>query len=200
MEQQLYILDIIGSFAFAVYGSYFAMKKDFDIFGIFVAAFLSALGGGTLREMILGNVPFYFFDMNYVLAIVAAIACTIALRRAFHRLKPVAIILDSVGLVTFAFIGASKGAQMELGIFAIVFLATITAVGGGVMRDILLNKVPRIMRYDCYTVVAIMIGLVYGLFPQAMNKLVWANALMLAGLAIRFVVIAYNINLWRPKR
>ena len=200
MEQQLYILDIIGSFAFAVYGSYFAMKKDFDIFGIFVAAFLSALGGGTLREMILGNVPFYFFDMNYVLAIVAAIACTIALRHAFHRLKPVAIILDSVGLVTFAFIGASKGAQMELGIFAIVFLATITAVGGGVMRDILLNKVPRIMRYDCYTVVAMMIGLVYGLFPQTMSSVLWANALMLAGLAIRFVVIAYNINLWRPKR
>ena len=66
---EIYVLDLIGTFAFAAYGAHVAIRKGFDIFGIFVAAFLTALGGGTLRELILGNVPFYFHDNNYVFVI-----------------------------------------------------------------------------------------------------------------------------------
>ncbi len=200
MGQEIYILDLIGTFAFAVYGTYFALKKDFDIFGIFVAALLSGFGGGTIREIILNNIPFYFYDMNYIVAIVLAIAFTIPVYKKFHRIKTFALLLDSVGLVTFAFIGASKAAELGLGIFAITFLATVTAIGGGVMRDIVLNKIPKTMYYDFYASVAILLGIIYGLFSEQMQSLFWANLLIISCLIIRLIVIVYKVNLWKPKK
>jgi len=199
MMQEIYILGLIGTFAFAIYGSYFALKKDFDIFGVFVAAFFTAVGGGTLREMILGNVPFYFFDMNYIVAIIVAVILMIIIYKKFHRIKTFAIFLDSVGLVTFAFIGASKASEMGLGIFAIASMATVTAVGGGILRDLLLNKTPEIMYRDSYAIVAVFLGLVYGLAGDRMESIFWANLLIAFCLAIRVLVVFYKINLWKPK-
>ena len=199
MQTPLYFLDLIGTFSFAVYGTYFALRKGFDIFGIFVAAFLSALGGGTIREIILGNLPFYFFDMRYVLAVVLGVALAISIYRQFHKIKTFALLLDSLGLVTFAFIGASMGAQMGLGIFAIVFLATITAVGGGVLRDILLSKSPQIMQRDFYASVAVVLGLIYALAPNQMQNICGAGALLTFCFTLRVLVIHFKVNLWKPK-
>ena len=199
MDQVIYALDLIGTFSFAVYGTYFALKKDFDLFGVFVSAFLSGLGGGTVREVMLDHLPFYFFDMNYIWAVILAILFTILIYRKFHKIKRFALYLDSVGLVTFAFIGASKGAEMGLGIFAITFLATITAVGGGVLRDMVLNKLPQIMHYGFYASVAVLIGFVYGLLQAWMQTVLGASLLLAGGLFIRLLVIHFKINLWKPK-
>ena len=199
MGYEIYILDLIGTFTFAVYGSYYALKKDFDIFGIFVSALLSGLGGGTIREILLHKTPFYFYDTNYILAIILAVAFAVPIYKKFNKIKTYMLLLDSIGLVTFAFIGASIGAKSDLGIFAITFLATITAVGGGVLRDITLNKVPQVMYYDFYASVAILLGITYGIFAQYMSSILWANLLILAFLGIRIIVVIYNINLWKPR-
>ena len=140
MQTEIYVLDLIGTFAFAVYGSYFALKKDFDLFGIFLAAFLTAVGGGTIRELILGNIPFYFFDSNYIWVIAFGMLLTIGIFRKFHRVQKFFLVADAVGLATFAFIGASAAANANLGFFAVVFCATLTAVGGGVLRDLVLRE------------------------------------------------------------
>jgi uncharacterized membrane protein YeiH len=200
MIQEIYILDLIGTFTFAVYGSYFALKKDFDVLGIFVCAFLTAVGGGTIRELILGNVPFYFFDDSYILAIIFATIFTILIYRMFHRIKRFALVLDSIGLVTFAFIGASKASDMGLGIFAITFCATITAVGGGMLRDIVLGKVPEIMHRDFYASVAIILGVIYALADGKMTDFLWANLLIFSCLAIRLVAVFLKVDLWKPKK
>ena len=199
MLQEIYILDLIGTFAFAIYGSYFGLKKDLDIFGVSICAFLMALGGGTIREIILNNTPFYFFDMNYILAIIIAIILTIFIYKKFHRIKPFALVLDSVGLVTFAFIGATKANELGFGVFAIIFLATISAVGGGILKDLVLNEVPEIMYKDFYASVAILLGIIYGFVHPYMDNILWANMLILLCLTIRLFAIFLKINLWKPK-
>lgn len=198
MLQEIYILDLIGTFTFAVYGSYFALKKDFDILGIFVCAFLTAVGGGTIRELVLGNVPFYFFDNNYLLMIGIAAIFAIFIYRFFNKIRRFALVLDSIGLVTFAFIGASKASDLGLGLMAIIFCATVTAVGGGMLRDIVLGKIPEIMHRDFYASVAILLGVVYGLTEIEMENFFWANLLIATCLAIRLAAIFFKINLWKP--
>lgn len=200
MLHEIYILDLIGTFAFASYGSYFAIRKDFDLFGIFVCAFLTAVGGGTMREMILNHVPFYFFDMHYIVVIFAAVTFSILLYKKFHRVEKLVLILDSVGLVTFAFIGASKGAAEGLGILAMTCLAAITALGGGVLRDLVLNDIPEIMYRHFYASVAIVLGVLYGVFAPFMDSFLWANVLLAFCFIIRLICIYFKINLWKPRR
>ncbi|QQR84190.1 TRIC cation channel family protein [Candidatus Peregrinibacteria bacterium] len=198
MQNEIYILDLVGTFAFAVYGSYFGLKKHFNIFGIIVAAFLTAVGGGSLREIILGNIPFYFYDPNYVFTIIAGVAFTLLIYNHFHRIKTFVIVIDSIGLVTFAFIGATKANQYELGTFGIIFLATISAVGGGMMRDITLNKSPEILSFDFYASVAVLLGLSFSIFKEHMDNIVIANSLIGLFLIMRLMAVCYKINLCKP--
>ena len=199
MEQELYILDIIGTFAFAMYGSYFALEKKFDILGISVAAFLTAFGGGTIREILLNNIPFYLYDMNYIIAIIVAIIFTIFIFKKFDKIQQFALFIDSIGLVTFAFIGASKASEFGFGIFGITFFAAINAVGGGALRDVVLNKIPQIMYYDCYASIAILLGITYSLLNEYMINTWWANGVIGIFLCIRLLSIVYKVNLWKPK-
>lgn len=198
MPHEIIILDLIGTFAFAMYGSYFALKKDFDIFGIFLSAFLTAVGGGTLREVILGHIPFYLYDMRYIAGILLAVIFTIVIYKRFHKIQTFALLLDSVGLVTFAFIGASKASEIGLGLFAVIFFATITAVGGGVIRDLVLNEIPKIAYSDFYASVAILLGLLYGVAGDNMQNFFWANTLIGFCLVIRVLAITNKIHLWKP--
>ena len=199
MAQELYILDLMGTFAFALYGAYFALKERFDIFGIFLCAFLTAVGGGTIREMILDSTPAYFSDTNYVLTIAVGTLLAIFLFEKFHRIRRFALILDALGLAVFAFIGASRAHESHFGIFATALLAMVTAVGGGVLRDVIMNKVPEIMKRDFYASAAILEGIIYGMFPESMNHILWANLLLVACFAMRLLAIFFQIDIWSPR-
>lgn len=198
MDLEIYILDLIGTFAFAVYGSYFALEKNCDIFGVFTAAFLTAVGGGTLREILSNNVPFYFFDKNYLISIILGVLFAIVFFKRFHKVNKFVLFLDSIGLVAFALIGASKANAMDLGFFGIIFFATITAVGGGLLRDVLLNKVPELMHRDFYASVAILLGLSYGLFVKQADNLIFINGMLLFFLILRLLAASKKVNLWKP--
>jgi len=198
MELEIYILDLIGTFAFAVYGSYFALEKNCDIFGVFTAAFLTGVGGGTIREILSNNVPFYFFDRNYLISIILGIFFAIVFFKRFHSVNKFILFLDSIGLVAFALIGASKANAMGLGLFGIVFFATITAVGGGVLRDTLLNKMSELMHRDFYASVAILLGLSYGLFIKQAENLLFVNALLILFLFFLLLAAFKKVNLWKP--
>lgn len=169
--------------------------------GIYIAAYLTALGGGTVRDVILGRMPRYFSDYAYVLVILAAIAVTILIYRIYSSIRRVALVLDSIGLVTFAFIGASIAYASGLhNVFAVAFFATVTAAGGGMLRDITLNQLPEIMYRDFYASVAIVLGIFYAMFAEQMTSVVWANVLILSCLAVRLAVIAFNIHLWNQSK
>ncbi|MFA6550795.1 MAG: trimeric intracellular cation channel family protein [Candidatus Gracilibacteria bacterium] len=195
----IYILDLLGTFVFACYGSYYALKKDFDIFGILVCAFLTAVGGGTIRELILNHVPFYFFDMAYAEAIIAGIAFTIIIFKHFHRINRFMLVLDGIGLVVFALIGASKAHEMGFGLLPIVFFATVTSVGGGLLRDMVLNDVPEIMYKDFYATVAILLGFTFWLGEKYANNIYFLNLLIVAFFIVRVLAIFYKVGLWKPK-
>ena len=199
MELEIYILDLIGTFAFAIYGSYFALRENFDIFGISVAAFLTAVGGGTIREIIFNKTPFYFFDQNYLIAISLGIAFSLLFFKKFHLVNRVILFLDSIGLVAFAFIGASKANDLGLGIFGTAFFATLTAVGGGALRDLVSNKVPEIMHREAYASVAVLLGLSYGIFSNKVENIVFANGMLIFFLTLRLFTAFKKINLWKPR-
>lgn len=199
MGQEIYILDLLGTFTFAFYGAYVGMRRKFDIFGIFVVAFLTAVGGGTLREIFFNHFPAYFSDMHYLAAIILGIIFSILLYPAFSKINKYALIVDAVGLVTFAFIGASSAYQAGLGAFAIIFLATVSAVGGGLLRDIAIAETPQIFYKDLYASPAIVLGILFVLCESVIQKPFVVYAIILAALALRLGAIYFKINLWRPR-
>ena len=195
----IYFLDLLGTFVFACYGSYYALKKDFDIFGILVCAFLTAVGGGTIRELILNHIPFYFFDPAYTEAIIAGIAFTIIIFKHFHKINRFMLVLDAIGLVVFALIGASKAHEAGFGLFPIVFFATVTSVGGGLLRDMVLNDVPEIMYKDFYATVAILLGFSFWFGEKYADSIIFLNLLIAIFFVLRVLVIYYGFGLWKPK-
>jgi len=199
MEQEIYILDLVWTFAFSIYWTYFALKKDFDLFWILVSAFLTAVWWWTIRELFFNNMPWYFYDMNYILVIILWVFLTTIIYRKFHKIKTFALLLDSVWLVTFAFIWASRAVDNHLWLFWIIFFSTITAIGWGILRDVILNKTPIVFKYDLYATVAIFLGLIYWLFVEQMQSLLYANLLIIFFLIFRLIVIYKKINLWKPK-
>lgn len=196
--KEIYILDLIGTFAFAVYGAHVAIKKEFDVFGIFVSAFLTAFGGGTLREFILKNIPFYFYDNNYIFVCLAGCVFSIAVYKVFNKISRYVLIVDAIGLSTFAFIGAEKADSAGLGVFAIIFLATITAVGGGLLRDITIREVPQILHRDFYASPAIFLGVYFAILRNYRHNFIFISFLIFLTFMLRLCAIHFKFNLWRP--
>lgn len=196
--KEIYILDIVGTFAFAVYGAHVAIKKEFDIFGIFVSAFLTAFGGGTLREFILGNIPFYFYDNNYIFVCLAGCIFSIAVYKVFNKISRYVLLVDAIGLSTFAFIGAEKADEAGLGVFAIIFLATMTAVGGGLLRDITIREVPQILHRDFYASPAMFLGASFAILREYRHNALFIGFLIFLTFALRLCAIHFRFSLWRP--
>lgn len=194
----IYPLDLLGTFAFAVFGSYIAQKKKLDIFGISACAILSALGGGTIRELILINVPFYFFDNNYFYAIFLGVAFSLVTFRYFHKINKFMLLIDAVGLSAFAFIGASRADENNLGAFGVITLATLTSVGGGLIRDISIREIPQIFYSDFYASPAIILGIIYIMFEKNMNDDLAILGLIFLVFLIRVFGIHFKIKLWVP--
>ncbi len=197
MPQLIYILDLVGTFAFAVLGASAGMKKRFDIFGILMAGFLTAFAGGTLREVLLGGLPPYFKENSYVLAAILGVAFAVLFFRDLPRIGKYILAMDALGLAVFAVIGASRAATEGLGTFAIIFIATLTAVGGGLVRDAVLTETPRIFYKDFYATPAIIAGALYALFRDDMSIL-GIYTLITAIFFLRMAAMRYNWVLWRP--
>lgn len=200
MPPEIYVLDMAGTFTFAAYGAYVGQRKQFDIFGILLCAFLTALGGGTIRELILGNMLFYFSDYNYVYAILAGTVFSICVYKMFDKINKYMLVVDAVGLATFALIGAAKAAEADLGPVAIIFLATITAVGGGLLRDVSIREVPQILYRDFYASPAIFLGVMYSILGSRMESTVFVYLLVGSTFLLRLAAMYFKIDLWGPRR
>jgi uncharacterized membrane protein YeiH len=162
MDSSLYILDLLGTFAFAISGSFRAIRHELDMLGMIVLAIITGVGGGVIRDLILGATPpTVFVDQAYIgICMVAALISFYAAPRIASRWNYVQI-ADAIGLGVFVAIGASKADLMGSVPLTILILAVITACGGGVLRDILVSEVPLILRVDFYASAAIVGGLTY---------------------------------------
>lgn len=197
----LYLIDIFGTFAFAVSGAYFAMEKKLDAFGVLIIAFVTAIGGGTLRDLIIGNLPVgWLKNETIILVIFTAAIGTMLFDRVIIRFNRTLFLFDALGLGLFTMVGIEKGIALNLSAGICIALGTITASFGGVLRDVLLNQVPLIFRKEIYALACIAGGVMYFLMVQLTVQSEIAKILcILIIVAIRVIAVRYQLSLPRFK-
>ena len=157
-----HLLDIIGTMAFAMSGALTAMSKKLDPFGVFIIAFVTAVGGGTLRDIMIGRTPVgWMLDLKYVYVIIIGFVLAILFRKKFDRLRTSLFLFDTIGLGVFTLIGLEKGINIGLHPVICIALGTMTACFGGVIRDILCTEIPVIFRREIYATICILGGIVF---------------------------------------
>lgn len=150
-------LDLIGVFAFAVSGALVGVRRGLDLFGVLVLAWLTGLGGGTLRDLLIGAVPpMGVSDWRMISAALTAGLLTFVLHGGVDRVKRPIRVLDSVGLAFFCVAGTLKALEFGVAPVTAVIVGTVTAVGGGVMRDVLAGQVPELLRRELYAFPALL--------------------------------------------
>lgn len=192
----LTILDYVGTFAFAISGALKAVRREMDLFGLVVLALVTAIGGGTIRDVMLGLRPFWFSDVNYTLLALLAAAVVFALYRFVSRRETVLLWFDAVGLGAFTVIGASKAMAHGLGPVPTVVLACLTGIGGGVIRDVLAADVPVVLRKEVYASATILGAVVYWLLVQyGVPTVVCTTAAMVLVTVVRLLSLHYGVGL-----
>jgi uncharacterized membrane protein YeiH len=187
------VAEIVGILSFSLSGFFIAASSKLDILGVLIASFLTALGGGVLRDVLAGR-ELYAFSNNLASILVISvvfIAIVLKLQRFKELEKSTSfMVVDSLGLVSFAISGALVGVEAEFNFFGVILLSLITAVGGGVLRDMLINQVPMILVSEFYGSVAIVVGLlIYVLASFDMLNFLTILNVFFIGLALRYVAI-----------
>lgn len=195
----LYFFDLFGTFVFSATGAIRGLEKKLDLFGIFVMSFLTAVGGGTIRDIIINKTPFYFFDINYSIAILLGMISIILFRNIVEKYKEILIYLDAIGLGVFSIIGAEKGLNANLPEIGIVIVGLITGIGGGILRDVLIKEIPFVLEKEIYATASI-VGLVIFIFLVKLNLLPFHISIWLCITIIIVIrILSYQINLHLPK-
>ncbi|MFD1163427.1 MULTISPECIES: trimeric intracellular cation channel family protein [Hwangdonia] len=160
-------LDIIGTIAFAISGVLVAISKKMDLFGILIIAFVTAIGGGTLRDLLIGNTPVSWMrDMTYTYVILITTVVTILIKSKIDYLRTSLLLFDTIGIGLYTVVGVEKGISAGLNPIICIALGTISACFGGVIRDILCNEIPVIFRKEIYATACILGGLSYFLIRK----------------------------------
>lgn len=188
------LLDIIGTLVFAISGALTAIYKKLDLFGVYCIAFVTALGGGTVRDVLIGRTPVgWMLDIDYVYIITMGFLLSIVFNRYLERLRISMFLFDTIGLGVFTLIGLEKGLEFELSPVVCVVLGTITATFGGVIRDILCNEIPVLFRKEIYATLCIAGGILFFLLQelQMQSDII---SLIVAVFIISFRLIAFKYN------
>ncbi len=188
-------LDVIGIFVFAISGALLAVRKNFDVFGMAVLAEVTALGGGLFRDLIIGAVPpAAFTDLGFFVTPLLATIVVFFLHPHVERIQAAVLVFDAAGLGLFCVTGTTKAYSHGLGLTASATLGLATAVGGGVLRDVLANEVPSLLRWDrdLYAVPAIagatmvVLCIRFDALTSVTSGLAAASAFILRLLAMKF--------------
>lgn len=158
----IYFLDILGTFAFAISGGLVAIKRQFDIFGVIIIAFVTAVGGGMLRDVLINSHPINWIgDINYIWTIFIAVFVTYMFRSKIAPLRKTFLLFDTLGIGVFTLLGLQKCLDFGLHPFVALIMGMISAVFGGVIRDVLTQKVPLIFKKEIYASACLSGGMVY---------------------------------------
>ena len=193
----IYTLDLIGVFVFAISGTLSAADKKLDLFGATFAAFITALGGGTLRDVVLGSTPvIWVTDMNYLIVIVLAVILTFIFKEYIMTLKKTLFLFDTIGIGVFTIIGMEKSILLGFNPVIGVLMGVSSAVMGGVLRDTFVNDIPLIFRKEVYATACIIGGVAYLLLGYV-SHFTELNLLLtiLLIIAIRLIAVRYKLRL-----
>ena len=162
-----YTIDILGTIAFAISGVLVAMNKKMDLFGILIIAFVTAVGGGTLRDVLIGQTPVVWMkDMTFTYVILGSAVFAVLVRNKINYLRTSLFLFDTIGIGLYTVVGVEKGISAGLHPIICIALGTISACFGGVIRDILCNEIPVIFRKEIYATACILGGLSYFLIRK----------------------------------
>ena len=190
------IIDLIGTFAFAISGIRLASGKNIDWFGAYIIGLVTAIGGGTLRDLLLGIRPFWMLDAKYFMVTGFALLSSLIFKEKLFKYDKTLLLFDTIGLGLFTIVGIEKSAEAGLPNWVSIAMGTITGSLGGVIRDVLLNEVPLIFRKDIYALVCVAGGGVYFIctdlnFPNGISETIGA----LAVIAFRLIAVHFHIHL-----
>ena len=187
------IAEYIGIIAFAISGFFVAVRSKLDFLGVLISVFLTALGGGIIRDIVVDKTPYTFTHNTPAIIIITVMVLLILLK--FHKRdsienKPLFIVSDSIGLISFSITGALIAIEQELNLTGVLALSFVTAVGGGIIRDIIINEIPFVFKTGFYGTIALLIGMsLYVLNMLEMMHFYPIAIIFVLGVALR--VVAY---------
>ncbi|WP_034921842.1 trimeric intracellular cation channel family protein [Gillisia sp. CAL575] len=189
--------DLLGTVAFAISGALAAMSRKLDIFGIFIIAFVTATGGGTVRDILIGNNPVMWMENTFYIYLISIITfLAIVFRHKINHLKTSLFLFDTIGLGVFTITGVEAGIENGLSPIISIALGAITGTFGGVIRDILCNEIPVIFRKEIYATACIIGSLAYVvLYDLNVDKDIIYIVTSLIVISIRLVVVKFKIAL-----
>lgn len=192
----IYILDLFGVLVFAVSGVLTAVDKKFDLVGSFVIGLVTALGGGTVRDVLIGELPVgWMLDLNYLYMLIPALALGYLLRKQIIKLKRSFFLFDTIGIGLFTILGVQKTLEAGLSPVIAVLMGVVSAVFGGVTRDVLSNEVPLIFRKEIYASACLAGAIIYVvsqyIYPSVYNIIPAIGVVMI----IRLLAVKYGWTL-----
>ena len=193
----IYTIDILGTFAFAISGALVASDKKFDIFGVLIIAFVTAVGGGMLRDILINAHPINWIgDLNYIWTIFLAVFLTFLFKSKIAFLSKTLFLFDTIGISVFTLLGLQKGLSFDLHPFIAIIMGMVSAVFGGVLRNVLTNKIPLIFKKEIYASACLAGGLSYLILnlvaiPKEINFIISASVIII----IRLISVKYELEL-----
>jgi uncharacterized membrane protein YeiH len=195
----IYVLDILGTFAFAISGALVASDKKLDLFGVIIIAFVTAVGGGMLRDVLIDAHPINWVgDLNYLWTILAAVILTFLFKSKILPLSKTMFLFDTIGISVFTLLGLQKGLSYDLNPIIALIMGMISAVFGGVLRDVLTNKVPLIFEKEIYASACLAGGITYLVlnYFHVLENIIFVVS---ASVIVIIRVIAVKFHLQLPK-
>ncbi|SHF06031.1 trimeric intracellular cation channel family protein [Dysgonomonas macrotermitis] len=190
------IIEFLGTFAFAISGIRLASAKQFDWFGAIVVGLVTAIGGGTLRDLLLDVTPFWLLSSVYIWCTVIALLFVVTFRKSLVRLNNTFFWFDSIGLGLFVVVGSEKAMTLGYPWWVVIIMGTITGVVGGIIRDILINEIPIIFTQELYAVACILgAGLFCILHYLGVDMIIVQVASAVFVFVIRIIATRYQLKL-----
>ena len=195
------VLDFIGTLAFAISGIRLASAKRFDLFGAYVVGVTTAIGGGTMRDLLLSQPPFWMTNPFYLICSAFALIWVIVFRKWLVRQNNTWFLFDTIGLALFTVTGMEKTLAAGFPFWTAIIMGTLTGAGGGVLRDVFINEVPLIFRKEIYALACVIGGIAYYICDK-MNMSNIAAGLICGGFVMlsRFLAVKYTLQLPVLKR
>lgn len=196
-QEFLQLIDILGTVTFAISGVFAAMQKRLDVFGIFIIAFITAVGGGTLRDILIGDFPVSWMrSTTYSTIILVSAFVAVLFSNTLKNFTKTLLVYDSLGLGFFTVLGIQKGIVYGLHPGICIALGTVTGCFGGVIRDIALNNIPLIFQKEIYATACILGGLLYFLLLSTHMNKDWLDVICISAIfLVRIIAVHYRLAL-----
>ena len=196
MVSFVHVLDFIGTFAFAISGIRLASAKRFDWFGAYIVGLATAIGGGTLRDVMLNVTPVWMTDPIYLICTAFAMFFVIIFGKYLIHLNNTFFFFDSIGLALFTVVGFEKSITLGFSLWVAIIMGSVTGAAGGVIRDVFINEIPLIFRKEIYAMACVVGGLAYWIclnmgFEDYMAQIIGGGTVFV----VRILAVKFKVTL-----